>query len=116
MTISIWWLYSISMSQLKEISAYYSLTNKDYWVVEQMARGIRQTAAVMGVTLDESTLVLRPAGSDMHESCACRMGYDPATSTTNIHGQVHGVKDLYVADNSVLPSLSAVDPVLSNVA
>ena len=70
----------------------------------------------MGVTLDESTLVLRPPGADMHEACTCRMGDDPATSATNRHGQIHGVQGLYVADNSVLPTLTAAGPVLSNTA
>ena len=41
---------------------------------------------------------------DMHESCTCRMGHDPATSATNIHGQIHGVPGLFVADNIVLPT------------
>ncbi|MDR7855539.1 GMC oxidoreductase [Tissierella sp.] len=94
----------------------YSLSNKDRRVAEQVEQGIRQTAAAMGVTLDESTLVLRLPGADMHESCTCRMGHDPATSATNIHGQIHGVPGLFVADNSVLPTLTAAGPVISNVA
>ncbi len=61
----------------------------------------------MEVTLDESTLVLRPPGAVMHESSTCRMEDDPATSATNRHGQIHGVQGLYVADNSVLPTLTA---------
>jgi gluconate 5-dehydrogenase len=94
----------------------YSLTNKDHQTANQVEQGIKQSAAAMGVTLDPSTLVLRPPGSDMHESSTCRMGDDPATSTTNRHGQVHGVQGLFVADNSVLPSLTAAGPVLSNTA
>ncbi|WP_034300959.1 GMC oxidoreductase [Bacillus cihuensis] len=94
----------------------YSLSNKDRQTADQVAQGIRQSAAAMGVTLDESTLVLRPPGSDMHEASTCRMGDDPATSGTNRHGQIHGVQGLYVADNSVLPTLTAAGPVLSNTA
>ena len=94
----------------------YSLSNKDRQTADQVAQGIRQSAAAMGVTLDESTLVLRPPGADMHEACTCRMGDDPATSATNRHGQIHGVQGLYVADNSVLPTLTAAGPVLSNIA
>lgn len=94
----------------------YSLSNTDRQVADQVAQGIRQSAAAMRVNLDESTLVLRPPGADMHESCTCRMGDDPATSTTNRHGQVHGIQGLFVADNSVLPTLTAAGPVLSNVA
>jgi gluconate 5-dehydrogenase len=81
-----------------------------------MKTGIVESAKAMGVTLDPSTLVLRPPGSDMHESCTCRMGYDPETSATNPHGQIHGVDGLFVADNSLLPSLTAAGPVLSSVA
>jgi choline dehydrogenase-like flavoprotein len=94
----------------------YSLSNKDRQTAEQVAQGIRQSAAAMGVTLEESTLGLRPPGADMHESCTCRMGDDPATSATNRHGQIHGVQGLYIADNSVLPTLTAAGPVLSNTA
>lgn len=94
----------------------YSLSEQDRHTASQVAQGIRESAAAMGVTLDESTLVLRPPGADMHESCTCRMGDDPAVSATDRHGQVHGVQGLYVADNSVLPTLSAAGPVLSNVA
>ena len=94
----------------------YSLSNKDHQVANQVAQGIKQSATAMGVTLDESTLELRPPGADMHEACTCRMGDDPATSATNRHGQVHGVQGLFVADNSVLPTLTAAGPVLSNVA
>lgn len=94
----------------------YSLSNKDRQVAEQVKQGIIQSAAAMGVTLDTSTLTLRAPGSDMHEASTCRMGDDPNTSTTNRHGQVHGVQGLFVADNSVLPTLTAAGPVLSNVA
>ena len=94
----------------------YSLTDRDLQTAEQVKQGIRDSAAAMGVALDESTLVLRPPGADMHESCTCRMGDDPQTSATNRHGQIHGVQGLYVADNSVLPTLTAAGPVLSNTA
>ncbi|MEH7347097.1 GMC family oxidoreductase [Bacillus sp. JJ1532] len=94
----------------------YSLSNKDRQVANQVAQGIRQSAAAMGVTLDESSLALRPPGADMHEASTSRMGDDPSTSATNRQGQVHGVQGLFVADNSVLPSLTAAGPVLSNVA
>lgn len=94
----------------------YSLSNKDRQTASLVEQGVRQSATAMGVTLDESTLVLRPPGADMHEASTCRMGDDPATSATNRHGQIHGVQGLYVADNSVLPTLTAAGPVLSNTA
>jgi len=103
--------YGVPLQQVQ-----YSLSAKDRQVAVQVEQGIRQSAAAMGVTLIESTMVLRPPGSDMHESCTCRMGTDPATSATNSNGQVHGVPGLFVADNSVLPTLTAAGPVISNVA
>ncbi len=40
----------------------YSLSNKDHQIANQVAQGIKQSATAMGVTLDESTLELRPPG------------------------------------------------------
>ena len=37
----------------------YSLSDKDHQVAEQVEQGIRHSAAAMGVTLDQSTLVLK---------------------------------------------------------
>jgi gluconate 5-dehydrogenase len=103
--------FGVPMQQVQ-----YSLSNKDRQTADQVAQGIRRSAAAMGVTLDESTLSLRPPGADMHEASTCRMGDDPATSATNRHGQVHGVQGLFVADNSVLPILTAAGPTISNTA
>jgi choline dehydrogenase-like flavoprotein len=93
----------------------FAYSDRDQKVMNQMRQGITQSAEAMGVTLDgEPTLY--PPGSDVHESCTCRMGTDPATSATNHFGQIHGVQGLYVADNSVLPALAAANPTLTNVA
>ncbi|SDM63426.1 GMC oxidoreductase [Bacillus sp. OK048] len=94
----------------------YSLSNKDRQTADLVAKGIRESADAMGVTLMEETMAVRPPGADMHEACTCRMGEDPATSVTNRHGKVHGVEGLFIADNSVLPSLTSAGPVLSNTA
>ncbi|WP_223881864.1 GMC family oxidoreductase [Niallia endozanthoxylica] len=94
----------------------YSLSNKDRQTAKQVEQGIRESAAAMKVILDESTLTLRPPGADMHEACTCRMGDNPETSATNRNGQIHGVQGLFVADNSVLPTLTAAGPVLSSTA
>lgn len=103
--------FGVPMQQVQ-----YSLSNKDRQTADLVAKGIRESADAMGVTLMEETMAVRPPGADMHEACTCRMGDDPATSVTNRNGQVHGVQGLFVADNSVLPSLTAAGPVLSNTA
>ncbi|MHB1676211.1 MAG: FAD-dependent oxidoreductase [Sulfuriferula sp.] len=40
-------------------------------------------------------------------------GHDPATSVVDAHGKVHGFEGLYVADGSVLPRSSRVNPGLT---
>lgn len=98
------------------IQVNYSLSDRDYEVVNQMSRGIVEAANAMGIALNPATVALRPPGSSMHESCTCRIGTNPETSAANPHGQIHGIEGLFVADNSALPSLSASGPTISNIA
>ncbi len=51
-----------------------------------------------------------------HQMGTCRMGVDPKTSVTNEHGEVHGVKGLFVCDGSLFPAASGVNPMLSIMA
>ncbi|WP_328285159.1 GMC family oxidoreductase [Paenibacillus alkaliterrae] len=102
--------YSVPMIQVN-----FSYSDRDNAVINQMREGIIRSAASMGVALDGEP-ALFPPGSDVHESCTCRMGTDPATSATNRFGQIHGVSGLYVADNSVIPLLAAANPTNSTVA
>lgn len=103
--------YGVPLQQVQ-----YSLSEKDRQTAQKVEQGIRDSAKAMGVTLVEESMVLRPPGADMHEACTCRMGSNPNTSVLNRDGQIHGVRGLYVADNSALPSLTASGPVLSNTA
>jgi choline dehydrogenase-like flavoprotein len=41
---------------------------------------------------------------------SCPMGRDPATSSVDEHGKLRGVEGLYLADASLFPSPSAVNP------
>lgn len=103
--------YGVPMIQVD-----YSYSATDQITANKMRQGITQTISAMGVKMDEAPLSLRPPGSDMHESCTCRMGRDPETSATDQNAQVHGIPGLYIADNSVLPTLAAANPTLSTVA
>ena len=40
----------------------------------------------------------------------CRMGNDPASSVVNAEGASHDVKNLFIADSSVFPTGSCVNP------
>lgn len=102
--------YGVPLNQVD-----FSYSSTDQRVIQQMRDGIIQSANAMGVTLDGEPALL-PPGSDVHESCTCRMGTDPATSATNPYGQVHGVPGLYVADNSTIPLLAAANPTNATVA
>jgi choline dehydrogenase-like flavoprotein len=47
-----------------------------------------------------------------HQMGTCRMGADPATSVTDETGKVHGSHGLYVADGSIFPQASGVNPMV----
>lgn len=48
-----------------------------------------------------------------HQMASCRMGGDPRTSVVDAGHRVRGVRGLYVADASVFPSASGVNPMLT---
>ena len=51
-----------------------------------------------------------------HLMGGCRMGADPGTSVTDRWGQVHGYPWLFVADSSLFPRCSEVNPYLTVMA
>ncbi|MBS0635745.1 MAG: GMC family oxidoreductase [Verrucomicrobia bacterium] len=44
-------------------------------------------------------------GNAIHESGTCRMGPNDGTNVVNHKGRVYGTKNLYVADNSIIPNV-----------
>jgi choline dehydrogenase-like flavoprotein len=48
-----------------------------------------------------------------HQMGTCRMGADPATSVVDSTGAVYGVRGLYVADGSIFPLSSGVNPMIT---
>jgi len=51
-----------------------------------------------------------------HPMGTCRMGRDPATSVVGPYGESHAVRNLFLADGSVLPSCVGVNPQISIMA
>lgn len=51
--------------------------------------------------------------ASFHQMGTCRMGSKPATSVVNGEGETHRVRNLFVADGSLFPSASGVNPMLT---
>ena len=51
-----------------------------------------------------------------HQMGTCRMGRDPKTAVCDENGAVFGVRGLYVADASVFPASSGVNPMITVMA
>lgn len=106
---------------MPELQVDFSYSEQDEAVIQQMYAGILHASSAMQLriaTLGDGALAicLLPPGADNHDAGTCRMGFDPNTSATNPYGQIHGVEGLFIADNSVLPSIGASNPTLSTVA
>ena len=57
---------------------------------------------------------LTPTG--FHPMGTCRMGPSPDRSVVNLHGETHDVQRLYVADASLFPTCTGVNPQVSIMA
>ena len=51
-----------------------------------------------------------------HQMGTCRMGVDPHASVCDEEGKVHGLQGLYVADASLFPGSSGVNPMITVMA
>jgi choline dehydrogenase-like flavoprotein len=102
------------------IGVNFSYSAADYAIIDQLQRAFPRIAQAAGIQLTglpgSPDLCLLAPGADFHESGTCRMGNDPATSSADRYGQIHGISGLYVAGNSVLPSIGAANPTLTAAA
>ncbi|MUT68606.1 GMC family oxidoreductase [Paenibacillus sp. NEAU-GSW1] len=105
---------------MPELQIDFSYSERDEAVIQEMYTYIQQASSAMQLRLElidgVPVICLMPPGADNHDFGTCRMGDDPLTSVTNRYGQIHGIEGLFVADNSVLPSIGASNPTLSTVA
>jgi choline dehydrogenase-like flavoprotein len=72
-----------------------------------------------------ATEVLKTAGAkrvfhtsvlSTHVQGSCRMGSDPQRSVVNAHAESHDVRRLFIADSSVIPQTTSVNPSLTVMA
>ena len=66
-----------------------------------------QVESVIGTLKNEPA---RYKYTSFHPQGACRMGRDPKTTVVNPYGETHDVKNLYVADASLLPTSIGYNP------
>ncbi|MFA9458630.1 GMC oxidoreductase [Halalkalibacter sp. AB-rgal2] len=79
-------------------------------------RMIQSIGAEIGTEKEgDEPLCLTIPGSDYHESGTCRMGMSPSDSVVDSTCAVHGVKGLWIADNSILPTLGS-NPTLTTMS
>jgi choline dehydrogenase-like flavoprotein len=69
-------------------------------------------AGVSSAALDRNWSTLFSA----HQMGTCRMGADPGSSVCDEHGAVRGIGGLYVADASLFPASSGVNPMVTVMA
>ncbi|GAA5935270.1 hypothetical protein JCM10213_003990 [Rhodosporidiobolus nylandii] len=58
----------------------------------------------------------RCALASAHQMGSCQMGAKPSSSVVDPRGRVWGTEGLYVADASVMPTASGVNPMITNMA
>lgn len=76
----------------------------------------RRTAASTFRKAGYPVIARRYDPSLWHETGTARMGVDPATSVCDANCEVHGIRNLFVVDASVLPTAGAVNTALTIVA
>jgi choline dehydrogenase-like flavoprotein len=72
----------------------------------------RFCAAVLAAPVDRNRSLIASA----HQMGTCRMGRDAKTAVCDEHGEVFGVKNLFVADASAFPASSGVNPMITVMA
>src|SRR5207244_11663994 len=121
----------------KEPLITYKLNKHD---TRRMVRGLAHTAEIflaagaravltglpgLGPVSDKSQLdelkeeAVKPGSLKLtafHPVGTARMGADPSSSVVGPYGEMHGVRNLFVADASVLPGCPAVNPQITIMA
>lgn len=82
----------------------------DGWAADARFVAFLEALNARGLPLDASTF------GSAHQMGTCRMGSSPAHSVVDQRGEVWGCQGLYVADASVFPSASGVNPMLTTMA
>lgn len=101
-----------------EIQVEFSYSERDKSIIGEMLKGVNNIISAIGksTTITNPDLCLYVPGDYYHEMGTCRMGNDPSTSVINCYGQLHGIPNIYVADNSIFSFSGAANPTLTTVS
>ncbi|MEH2361774.1 GMC family oxidoreductase [Nostoc sp.] len=94
-------------SPVAKISYYF--TNHDRIVASKAVAKMRDVMVAAGAV----KTYIRENPFESHPMGGMRMGNNPATSVTNEFGQIHSIKNLFVAGASLFPTGSSVGPTLT---
>ncbi len=100
---------------MPKMTIHYSLTDKDLNTIELMRQNSLSAAQRIGACVEPPYLAA--GGSSLHFQGAVRMGAtDDGTSVCDPYLRVWGIDNLYVGGNGVIPTATAANPTLTNVA
>ena len=101
----------------REVGRIYFAAGAEEYVSLVGERFSVSNAAELDGNITRRALVSgRVVVSSAHPMGGCRMGRDPSTSVTDSWGRVHGHPSLVVADASLFPTSSKVNPYLTIMA
>lgn len=82
----------------------------------KMMREMCDVANELGAFLPGSYPQFMPPGLALHITGTTRLGKNPMTSVANEFSQVHGITNLFVGGNNVIPDSTACNPTLTSMA
>jgi choline dehydrogenase-like flavoprotein len=93
----------------------YTLTDTDQRTLALLRANLVRNANLVGDLLGEPAFA--PGGSSLHYQGTVRMGLaDDGSSVCDTYCRVWGIENLYLGGNGVIPTSTAANPTLTNVA